>query len=281
MLRLLCRILVIFNTMIKQEIDALPLWFFQNLLEYKEIQHFVSSRVGGYSDQPYNSLNLGFHVGDNPETVLKNRQRLALSVGIPRENFTFTEQVHEAKVEIITGDLRGSGVFHESTAIKATDAMVTNIPDICLMVLQADCVPFLFFDAKKKVIGVAHAGWRGTVRMVVQNTIRVFKEKFYCSPSDIFVGVGPSIGPCCYEIGTETIAEIRKASRTEGDNFLSSGYFNLWEANKVQIIQMGVPEENIEVAHMCTKCNYTQFYSYRHQNTKTGRFGAGIMLKKV
>ncbi|OOP57017.1 MAG: hypothetical protein AYP45_05685 [Candidatus Brocadia carolinensis] len=270
--------------MFKQKAGSLPLWYFQNLLKYKEIRHFVSSRVGGFSDQPYDSLNLGFHVGDNPEMVHKNRQRLALSVGIPLENFTFARQVHGSTVKMITTDVRGSGAFHDGTAISAADAMVTNIPDICLMVLQADCVPFLFFDARKKVVGVAHAGWRGTVRRVAQNTIQTLKENFRCSPTDILVGIGPSIGPCCYEVGPETIAEIRKVfgdenNHIQSDNFTGKKYFDLWEANNAQLIHMGIPEENIEIARMCTKCNHTLFFSYRHQHAGTGRFGAGIMLK--
>lgn len=276
--------ITLFDTMIKQEAGSLPLWYFQNLLNYKEICHFVSSRVGGFGDQPYDSLNLGYHVGDNPETVQKNRQRLALSVGIPLENFTFTRQVHGNKVKIITADLRGSGAFQENTAINDADAMVTNIPNICLLVLQADCVPFLFFDTKKKVIGVAHAGWRGTLRKVAQNTIQIFMEKFCCSPDNIVVGIGPSIGPCCYEVGPETIAEIRKVFRNankylQQENFQDKGYFNLREANKLQLIQMGIPERNIEIAHLCTKCNHTLFFSHRYHPAGTGRFGAGIMLK--
>lgn len=272
--------------MIKKNINSLPLWFFQNLLEYEEIQHFVSTRIGGFSNPPYDSLNLGFHVGDNPEVVLKNREQIALLLGIPLHNFTIARQIHGCNVKIITEDLRGDGAFIYDTAIGATDAMVTNIPHICLLVLQADCVPVLFFDVKQKVIGVAHAGWRGTVRMVAQETVKVLKEDFNCSPKDILVGIGPSIGPCCYEVDSEIIAQIKNVfHNTKG--YINSespdgkGYINLWEANKTQLVQMGIPEENIETAHLCTRCNHTQFFSYRYQNTETGRFGAGIMLKSI
>ena len=270
--------------MIKKNTNSLALWFFQNLSKYREIHHFVSTRIGGFSSQPYDSLNLGFHVGDDPEIVLKNRERLAFALGIPLSNFTIARQIHGSDVEIITEDLRGSGAFHYDTAISATDAMVTSIPDICLMVLQADCVPILFFDVKKKVIGIAHAGWRGTVRMVAQNTVKVLKEKFDCSPKDMLVGIGPSIGPCCYEVGSETIVQIRKAFHDKkgyinNETPDGQGYLNLWEANKMQLVQMGIPERNIEIAQICTHCNHTLFFSYRHQNTETGRFGAGIMLK--
>ncbi len=240
--------------------------------------------MGGFSRSPYDSLNLGFHVGDCAEIVIKNREKLALSLEIPLDNFTIARQVHGCNVESITEDLKGHGAFNDNTAINETDSLVTDIPNICLVVLQADCVPLLFFDVKKKVIGVAHAGWRGTVGMVAQNTVKVLQEKFNCLPGDILVGIGPSIGPCCYEVGPEIIAQIEKVFPKKGhiiNNKTSygKGYFNLWEANKMQLVQMGIPEKNIEVARMCTRCNHTQFFSYRYQNTETGRFGAGIMLK--
>lgn len=272
--------------MIEKNTNSLSLWFFQNLSEYREIHHFVSARTGGFSNPPYDSLNLGFHVGDNPETVLKNRERIALESGIPFSSFTVARQIHGCNVKIITEDLRGRGAYNYETAINSTDAMVTSTPNICLMVLQADCVPVLFFDVKKKVIGVAHAGWRGTVHMVAQNTVKVLQEKFNCSPQDILVGIGPSIGPCCYEIGPETIVQIEKAFHNEKGYINNKtpdgkGYFNLWKANKTQLVQMGIPERNIEVAQICTRCNHTIFFSYRYQNTETGRFGAGIMLKSL
>src|SRR5574340_380242 len=177
--------------MIERYTRSLPLLFFRNLLAYREIYHFVSTRIGGFSCSSYDSLNLGFHVGDDPEIVLKNREQLASELGIPLNNFTTAKQIHSCNVEIITEELRGCGASNYDTAISAIDAMVTSIPNICLMVLQADCVPILFFEMKKKVIGVAHAGWKGTVRMVAKNTVKVLKEKFNCSVHDILVGIGP------------------------------------------------------------------------------------------
>ncbi|MCF6156322.1 MAG: peptidoglycan editing factor PgeF [Candidatus Brocadia sp.] len=271
---------------IEKNINSLPLWFFPQLLKYREICHFVSARNGGFSNPPYESFNLGLHVGDDPEIVLKNRKRLTSVLGIPLSNFTIAQQVHGCNVKIITEDLRGRGAFNYDTAISSTDAMVTSTPNICLMVLQADCVPLIFFDMKKKVIGVAHAGWRGTVHVVAQNTVKVLLENFNCSPKDILVGIGPSIGPCCYEIGPETIVQIEKAFHNKKSYINNKtpdgkGCFNLWGANKTQLVQMGIPERNIEIAQICTYCNHKLFFSYRYQNKETGRFGAGIMLQKL
>ena len=215
--------------------------------------------------------------------VLKNRERLAAAMKIPLDNFTTARQVHDSNVAVITEELKGRGAFNFDTAISATDAMVTATPNICLMVLQADCVPLLFFDLKKKVIGVAHAGWKGTVLMVAQNMVKVLKEKFHCSADDILVGIGPSIGPCCYEIGPEVIIQIAKAFNNKRECITETAdgksYFNLWEANKMQLVQSGIPEKNIEIAKICTYCDHTVFFSYRYQQRESGRFGAGIMLK--
>src|SRR3990167_8312518 len=269
--------------MIERRLNSLPLWFFENLLNHREVYHFVSTRVGGFSNPPYDALNLGFHVGDSLEIALKNRERLAVAIGIPLDNFTTARQVHDSNVAVITEELKGRGAFNFDTAISATDAMVTATPNICLMVLQADCVPLLFFDLKKKVIGVAHAGWKGTVLMVAQNMVKVLKEKFHCSADDILVGIGPSIGPCCYEIGPEVIIQIAKAFNNKRECIIETSdgksYFNLWEANKMQLVQSGIPEKNIEIAKICTHCDHTVFFSYRYQQRETGRFGAGIMLK--
>jgi len=272
--------------MIEKYIDSLLIWFFGNLSRYREIYHFVSTRTGGFSLPPYASLDLGLHVGDDPKKVLKNRKRFASALKIPLDNFTIAKQIHSGNVKTISEQLRGNGSINHIKAISATDAMVTNASNIVLMVVLADCVPILFFDPVKRVIGVAHAGWRGTIRLVAQNTVRVFQEKFGSSPTDIMVGIGPSIGPCCYEVGSEVVTQVETIFHTKKgyvDNESSDGkaYFNLWEANKKQLLQVGIPEENIEIARVCTYCNFDLFFSERHQRGPTGRFGAGITIKSM
>lgn len=272
--------------MIEKRIDSLSIWSFQNLSRYGEICHFVSTRTGGVSVPPYRSLNLGLHVSDDSKKVLKNRKRLASAFRIPLNNFTIAKQIHSSNVKIISEQLRGNGSVDHKKAINATDGMVTNVLNTLLMVLVADCVPILFFDPVKRVIGVAHAGWRGTIRLVAKNTVKVFQQKFDSSTTDIIVGIGPSIGPCCYEIGPEVVTQVEKIFHSkEGyiNNESPNGkaYFNLWKGNERQLIQAGIPEENIEVARVCTCCNSDLFFSERHQRGPTGRFGAGIMIKSV
>jgi YfiH family protein len=267
--------------MIQKRINSLILYFFGNLIRFKEIQHFISTRIGGFSSFPYESLNLGFHVGDKPEKVLKNRERLASALRIPLENFTFANQVHGNNVKIVTQELKGRGSLSYKSAIKEADAMITNVPGIYLTVLVADCLPILFFDHKKKAIGVAHAGWKGTILGIAKRTVEMLEKAFGCSPSTMHVGIGPSIGPCCYEVGLDVALQFKniygKGICFKGSN--NKIYCNLWEANRMQLIEAGLPEENIEIAKICTSCNSRYFFSERKEKGKTGRFGAGIMIK--
>lgn len=280
-----------FCDMIKKQINSVPVYLFENISKYKEVGHFVSTRIGGFSKPPYNTLNLGFHVHDNPAKVLKNRRLLATALDVPLNHFTVAKQVHQSNVKVITEELRGQGATSHHTAISATDAMITNVPNIYLMVFLADCVPILFFDPKKDAIGVAHAGWKGTLKFIAQKSVKALQRNFGSQPADIIAGIGPSIGPWCYEVGPEVITQVKNVFQTTGD-FLelkhedrkttnSKGYFNLWEANKRQLIQAGILDGNIEVAGICTCCNADIFFSARHQKGKTGRFGAGIILHRI
>jgi len=270
--------------MIEKCVNSLTLWSFDNLSKYQEIGHFVSTRVGGHSSPPYASLNLSFQVGDDPQRVLKNRQRLAGALGIPLSNLTTAKQIHGCHVMVVSEPRRGNGATDYKGAIDATDAMVTNVPGICLMILLADCVPITLYDPTKRVVGVAHAGWKGTLQSIAQKTVQVFQEDFGSSPQDMVAAIGPSIGPCCYEVGPGVISQIehlwgtrqryvRKAS------WNGKGHLDLWEANLTQLVKADIPNNHIEIARMCTYHDPSLFFSYRHDRGRTGRFGAGIFLR--
>ena len=269
--------------MLEEHHHLSSLFRFRNLSKQGGVNHFVSTRIGGLSLSPYESLNLGFHVGDVPETVLKNRERLAATIQIPLSDFTFAKQIHSGTVTIVTEQMRGCGAADYDTAVEATDAMVTAVPGVCLAVLTADCVPVLLFDPRKRVVAVVHAGWRGSVKLIARKTVEILNQEFNCEPGDLLAGIGPSIGPCHYEIGPDVITQVKDTfGGTDGYINVESpdgkGYFNLWEANKRQIMEAGVPPQNIEIARICTYCNAHLFFSVRHQKGTTGRFGTGIML---
>jgi YfiH family protein len=269
--------------MIKEEKGLLMVLSFENLSKHKNITHFISTRLGGCSNIPFDSLNLGLHVGDNPEHVLENRKRLARAVGIPLNCFTLAKQVHSGTVTVISEAMKGRGSTNHENAIEATDAMVTDVPGICLVILVADCVPMLFLDPARNVIAAAHAGWRGTLQSIALHTVRAMEKHFGCSPQDILVGMGPSIGPCCYEVGPEVIAQV-KAVLSSPQEYIhhkskdGKGYLDLRKANRDQLVRAGLRRENIETANQCTCHNAHIFFSYRHQHGETGRLGAGICM---
>jgi len=255
---------------------------FANLSRFDDgITHFVSTRNGGVSLNEYSSLNLGLNQADIPLNVFQNREIIAKTVGIDSTSFVFARQVHSTNVARAFESDRGRGLYSRVTAFPFTDAMVTNSKQVCLITLAADCVPILFYDPLKRAIGVAHAGWKGTVLKISQFVVNSFLEEFGSNPEDLIVGIGPSAGPCCYEIGKEVAEEVILAFG-ENNNVLKPAekpdkfILDLWEANRITLISSGVIDENIETSHRCTICENHEFFSARKGDK--GRFGAGIML---
>jgi len=162
----------------------------------------VSTRHGGVSTGPYDSLNLGDHVGDDPSAVAENRRRLAKALGVDR--LTFADQRHTDRVAVVTPELAGrghDGVADASAAFPATDAMITNLPGAALAIMVADCAPVVLFDPVRKAVGVAHSGRAGTLFGVVPKTVGAMTAAFGSAPGDLLIGIGPAIGAASYEIG--------------------------------------------------------------------------------
>jgi YfiH family protein len=248
----------------------------------------VTTRHGGESTGPYATLNLGGRTGDDPEAVRRNRARAAALVGAKPARLTFGRQVHGAHVAVVARD-------HPGGAFDATDALVSDAPDVPLVILTADCAAVFLFDPVRRAIGIAHAGWRGTVAGVATRTVAAMRDAFGCSPDDLLASIGPSIGPCCYEVGAEVIAAVDDAFPDDADELLvepdmaSAGsfraavnegrrHFDLWRANELALMGAGLREERIEVARLCTACRTDLFYSHRAEQGTTGRFGGIIVL---
>jgi polyphenol oxidase len=269
--------------MIEQGIGSSKILLFRNLYGYKEIKHFVSNRSGGVSKTPFDSMNLGLHVGDDREDVINNRKILASCLNIDFKNMTIAEQTHSGNVAVISEEQRGKGNLCHKNSVSNSDAMVTDVKNICIIILVADCVPIIFFDPQRRVIGVAHAGWRGSVRAIASHTVNTMVRQFGSLPEDIVAGIGPSIGPCCYKVGPEILSQVRATVKGADDSIKNeaqdgTGYLDLWDLNLRQLLKEGILAKNIEIAGICTAHNRQDFFSYRANTGETGRFGAGIEL---
>ncbi len=255
---------------------------FEILEHYHEVRQFITGRQGGFSPEPFKGLNLGFGTNDDLDIVMKNRYALSESLGIPLDWFVFMHQTHSANVAVVNTSAKGSGAYSRNNAIENTDAIITSNKNICLVVQVADCVPILLLDSVNTVVAAIHAGWRGILQEITFLTVEKMIREFNSNSEDIIACIGPSIGPCCYEVGGEIKQQFLSLSPeytnvfTHKDNRL---ILDLWKANKMQLLKIGVKEQNIEIADLCTSCNHDTFYSSRFDKGNTGRFLAGIMLQ--
>ncbi len=263
--------------------QSIPFAQFENLKPFDDsVLHFVTTRNGALPPLVENQFTIGLNGAVVNDSVLEYRKQLAFQFGFPHDSYVFASQVHDNKVAIVKDEDRGKGAFERSAYLCDIDAMVTNRKGICLVSQAADCVPILFFDPVKKAIGAAHAGWKGTVAKIPLELVRTMVAEFGSNPSDIIVGIGPSIGACCYEVGPEVVEMATKAFPNAKDLILdnskfSKPVFDLWQANKFSLIEAGIKPENVEIASLCTKCHNQFFFSARSGDK--GRFGAFIMLR--
>ena len=253
---------------------------FSNLPE-DVVSHAISTKLGGVSKAPFNSLNLALHVGDNAEDVINNRKRFALSLDLNAEDIVSPNQVHGDKVMRVDKSHRGLGALDYESAIKETDALITNTPNLPLMLCFADCVPVLFVDVENRAIGIAHAGWKGTMSKIAAKTLMAMTDEFGTDPTKCLAAIAPSIGPCCYEVGENVINACKEAFPKHADKLIISRddkiYCDLWQANLIQLLEAGMSNENIDVSRECT-----WYFSYRAAKNsglnETGRIGALISL---
>jgi polyphenol oxidase len=257
---------------------------FDNLGQYHPaLRHFVTTRLGGVSRGRYASLNFSFRTGDDPELVVENRERLFRAIGIELNQVVAGKQVHETNIEQIRLEDRGKGARDFDSALDNTDAMVTNEPGVCLMVLAADCVPVLLYDPVTHAIGAAHAGWRGTVARIAERTVDAMHQIYGTQPSDLIAAIGPSIGPEDYEVGPEVVEQVRETFPDSWSQQVrplpnDKGLFDLWTSNRLQLESAGVPPSQIEISGISIYQSTDRFYSERREGRPTGRFAAGLML---
>lgn len=252
--------------------DGVVLYRFEDLNRAEGLLHAVLTRIGGVSQGPYATLNLGHTVGDDLAAVKENHRRALGTLGLEPGQIVSPYQVHGARVGIVGQD-------HLGTVQSETDALVTSTPGVALMMRFGDCTPLMLFDPVRRVVGMAHAGWRGVVAGVVEATIQTMTEQLNCDPGDVWAGIGPTIGPCCYEVGPDVAAEIEAAAPPGAGVVRHNNgrvHADLPAAVSAQLRAAGV--EQIEDAGLCTACRVDEFFSHRAEHGRTGRFGTVIGL---
>jgi len=263
--------------------QTLPFYYlfipaFQNV---QSVTAAVSTRTGGVSCPPYQTLNLAYHVGDAPDAVTENRRRFCDALGVNLDSLVIAQQIHGDTIAVVDGSQAGRGAHSHEDAIPDTDGMITTSRSVALGVLTADCVPVMIFDPIAGAVGVAHAGWRGALSRIAAKAVLRMRDAFGTKPADCMIALGPFIGSCCYEVGEDVIAQFRHEFGPEpcvGENRL-----DLRRAVEIQLIDAGIEKHNIsfvETGHTtsCTACNLDLLYSHRAENGCTGRMMSVIKL---
>jgi YfiH family protein len=235
--------------------------------------HGFTTRRGGVSAPPFDTLNLGMKWGDARDNVMENRRRLRRAAG--SEDIYVASQVHAATVIAVT-----SGDAVADVAKAQADALCSIVPGVVLGAFVADCIPLLMADVVTGAVAAVHAGWRGTVARVVTAAVGRMAAEYGTRPEDLRVAMGPAIGPCCFEVGDEVVAAVEASipdARDEGvireqaANDLTKRHVDLKRANAVLLMRAGVPRAFIDAGPECTSCDAKRFFSYRRDAGVTGQ----------
>lgn len=247
---------------------------------YPELKHLFTTRIGGVSEGPYESWNFGFSSGDDPEKVRENYQRLAAVMGTDLEHCVTSAQTHTTNVRVMSREDGGKGLTKKKD-FQDIDGMITNEPGLALITAHADCTPVFFFDPVKKVIGLAHSGWKGTLGRISQQVIQIMKEQFACQPEEILTGIGPSLCQDCFEVDEDVAMLFFREDERYHKYAYQKGckyYLDLWKINELILQDNGILESHIQNMNLCTKCQNHLLFSHRGQNGKRGIMAATMML---
>lgn len=226
-------------------------------------------------DKKCDFVNLAFSNINIDMASKSDKEDLCKELNMNFENLTNNKQTHSDIVNIIKKENIGK--------IKEGDALVTNLKKTPLLVFVADCVPVAIVDHKKEAVALCHAGWRGTYSKITQKSIENMEKLYGTNPEDLVCVLGPSIGPCCYEVSKDLIEKFNTIITNRDEKFYiikeSKYYLDLWKVNELILTSCGVKKENIVNLNICTSCNSDKFHSYRKHNQTTKRLGMILEVK--
>ena len=263
--------------------DSVPYLTYNSLSEIKFINHAFTTRLGGVSEGEFSSMNMAFNRGDDPDRVTENYKRFCDSAGFDFDSLVASAQDHHTFVRAVTSADKGIGIYRPRD-MESVDALITNEPNVTLVTYYADCTPLFFVDTEKKAIGLAHAGWRGTVGRIGEKVIKKMTELYGTDPKNIKAAVGPAISLCCYEVDEPCAANFLALTDLPTDRFVfpkGGGKYmlDLLEANRQILMAAGVPEENITLSDLCTNCNSELLWSHRATKGHRGTMSAMMCLE--
>ncbi|SFP05010.1 peptidoglycan editing factor PgeF [Salibacterium halotolerans] len=256
-------------------------WLLKSDILPKDVKAGITSRSGGVSKSPYDTLNMAFHVGDDPQAVLENRRLMAESVGFGMENWVAAEQVHQADILKVEHRHRGMGAWDREHSAGDYDGLYTREEGILLVSLYADCVPLLFSAPRHACIGSAHAGWRGTSMNIAGKFVSIWHKEENIPPEDVYAVIGPAVSQTVYEVD-DTVIEAMKNVLPEDEYApwevsVSGGWLlSVKEMNRLLLKQAGVPQEQIFMSSHCTYLDEDNFFSHRRDGSASGRMAAFI-----
>jgi len=241
-----------------------------------------TTRKGGVGQKPWDELNTALHVGDHTDAVIENRRLVSAAAGLAFDAWTCAEQVHGCDAAVVDAASAGSGRLSREDAIQGKDVLVTNTPGVMLTMFYADCVPLWFVDPVNRAVGLAHAGWRGSVAGAASEAVRTMQREFSSSPDELRAAIGPSIRGCCYEVD-ENIAQHFKQDPSECLSPSSSPgryMLDLAKFNRHKLTEAGILPKHIEISDYCTSCQTDLFFSHRKEKGSTGRMAAWIAVTR-
>jgi len=242
---------------------------FNHLKSHPNLTHAITTvTVDGITP-----FNLADHVGPKTDDAIENRRRLCNRLNLPFDRLTVTEQVHRGQVAAVDPTTAGAGCTGRIDSLSGFDGMVTHLRDTPLMTLSADCPLVLLFDPTAETLSCVHASWRSLADGIIDHAITLMADKFGTNPKHLLAGVGPSAGPCCYEVQQDFCKQIANVSNLSNFVIHSDGrmHFDLWHALSSALVSAGVPKTNVEMMGICTLCD-KRFFSYRREGEKAGRF---------
>lgn len=248
------------------------------------VRHLFSTRVGGVSKGVYSAMNLSYTRGDEKEAVDENFRRIAKVLQCDVGDIVCSDQTHTVNLRVVTRQDGGKGILRPKDYTDI-DGLLTNEPGLVLATFYADCVPLYFVDTKKRVVALAHSGWRGTVARMGRCVTEKMREVYGTDPADIVAAIGPSICQACYEV-SEDVADIFaqefKQNGQADEILIGKGggkyQLDLWRANEIVLTEAGIPEEQIQVTDICTCHNSEYLFSHRASQGKRGNLGAFLGL---